>query len=294
VKEDGADDSARNRPELAAMRVDEAFAELAHRIDPGGRMIRTWELAGGVSAQVTGFEIESGEGSRERLVLRRHGARDLAANPHGAADEFRLLGVLASAGIPVPAPRYLDGTGELFSTPCLVVEFVDGATPTTADEQAVAAQLAAILAAIHQIDASTAAISFLPDRRLEDPGRPRNSPVLLHGDFWPGNTLWKDGRLVAVIDWEDAAIGDPLADVANARLELLWAYGADAMNDFTDTYAKQASDLDLAALPDWDLRADRRLTPRLAEWGLDAATERAMRKRSEAFVAQARGALSAS
>ena len=241
---------------------------------------------------MTGFEIESGEGSRERLVLRRHGARDLAANPHVAADEFQLLGVLASAGIPVPAPRFLDATGELFSTPCLVVEFVDGAAPTTADEQAVAAQLAAILAAIHQI-ASTAAISFLPDRRIEDPGRPRNSPVLLHGDFRPGNTLWKVGRLVAVIDWEDAAIGDPLADVANARLELLWAYGADAMNDFTDACAKQAADLDLAALPDWDPRADRRLTPRLPEWGLDAATERAMRKRSEAFAAQARDARSA-
>jgi aminoglycoside phosphotransferase (APT) family kinase protein len=237
------------------MRVDEAFAELAHRIDPGGKMIRTWDVAGG-AAQVTGFEIESGGGGRERLVLRRHGARDLAANPHVAEDEFRLLSVLGSAGIPVPALRYLDAAGELFFAPCLVVEFVEGATPTTADEQAVAAELAAILAAIHQIDASTAAISFLPDRRLDDSGRPRNPPVLLHGDFWPGNTLWKDGRLVAVIDWEDAAIGDPLADVANARLELLWACGADAMHDFTDAYAKHASDVDLAALPDWDRARD--------------------------------------
>jgi Phosphotransferase enzyme family len=117
------------------MRVDEAFAELAHRIDPGGKMIRTWDVAGG-AAQVTGFEIESGGGGRERLVLRRHGARDLAANPHVAEDEFRLLSVLGSAGIPVPALRYLDAAGELFFAPCLVVEFVEGATPTTADEQA--------------------------------------------------------------------------------------------------------------------------------------------------------------
>jgi aminoglycoside phosphotransferase (APT) family kinase protein len=36
----------------------------------------------------------------------------------------------------------------------------------------------------------------------------RNASVLLHGDFWPGNTLWKDGQLVAIIDWEDAASGD--------------------------------------------------------------------------------------
>jgi aminoglycoside phosphotransferase (APT) family kinase protein len=48
------------------------------------------------------------------------------------------------------------------------------------------------------------------------PGQP--SPArfallsLLHGDYWPDNTLWRDGRLVCVIDWEDAALGDPLAD----------------------------------------------------------------------------------
>ena len=32
----------------------------------------------------------------------------------------------------------------------------------------------------------------------------RNADKLMHGDYWPGNTLWKDGRLVGIIDWEDA------------------------------------------------------------------------------------------
>jgi thiamine kinase-like enzyme len=56
-----------------------------------------------------------------------------------------------------------------------------------------------------------------------------NQAALLHGDFWPGNILWKNGRLTAVIDWEDAALGDPVADFANSRLEILWAYGRKAM-----------------------------------------------------------------
>ena len=60
--------------------------------------------------------------------------------------------------------------------------------------------------------------------------------MLLHGDFWPGNILWRYGQLVAVIDWEDAALGDPLADVANSRLEILWAFGIDAMQSFTHYY----------------------------------------------------------
>jgi len=67
----------------------------------------------------------------------------------------------------------------------------------------------------------------------------RNTSVLLHGDFWPDNSLWKDGQLVAVIDWEDAALGDPLADVANSRLEILWAFGIDTMRNFTHQHQSQ-------------------------------------------------------
>ena len=63
-------------------------------------------------------------------------------------------------------------------------------------------------------------------------------PVLLHGDYWPGNTLWRDGTLVGVLDWEDAALGDPVADLANARMELTMAFGAAAADGFTRQYAE--------------------------------------------------------
>jgi len=61
-----------------------------------------------------------------------------------------------------------------------------------------------------------------------------NEPVILHGDYWPGNTLWRDGRL-GVIDWEDAACGDPLADLGNARLEILMHCGDAAKDGFTSS-----------------------------------------------------------
>jgi aminoglycoside phosphotransferase (APT) family kinase protein len=37
-------------------------------------------------------------------------------------------------------------------------------------------------------------------------------PVWLHGDIHPGNLLEVDGRLSAVIDWGDLAVGDPAID----------------------------------------------------------------------------------
>src|SRR5687767_2566978 len=66
--------------------------------------------------------------------------------------------------------------------------------------------------------------------------RLQNHSVVLHGDYWPGNVMWRQRSLVAVIDWEDACLGDPLADLATARVELLCRYGAEAMERFTTRY----------------------------------------------------------
>lgn len=281
------------------------FEALAQRMEPRSKLLRTWELTGGVSARVTAFEIERADGRAEKLIVRRHGARDLKRNPQIAADEFRLLQQLEAAGLPAPTPRLLDARGEVLSTPCLVVDYVEGEPAAAPDESELVTQLAKVLTEIHRVG-SAADVSFLPERELVDATVPEsaeelrirdvlesalplpehNRPVLLHGDFWPGNTLWKDGRLVAVVDWEDAAVGDPLADVANARLELLWAVGFEAMEDFTRRYESTLS-VDFTDLPYWDLAADLRLAGRTAEWGLDDATEKRMRAGHEAFVTQA-------
>ena len=84
-----------------------------------------------------------------------------------------------------------------------------------------------------------------------------NADVLL-------NQLSNDGGdLVGVVDWEEACIGDPLADLAIARLDLLWAFGLEPMRAFTGRYAA-LSGLDLYDLPLWDLDAALRpVTPAL-------------------------------
>ncbi len=43
---------------------------------------------------------------------------------------------------------------------------------------------------------------------------PPPSPVgLFHGDYQPGNVLYRDGELVAIVDWELAGIGAQLIDI---------------------------------------------------------------------------------
>jgi aminoglycoside phosphotransferase (APT) family kinase protein len=92
-----------------------------------------------------------------------------------------------------------------------------------------------------------------------------NPDCLLHGDYWAGNLIWSDGALCGVIDWADALVGDPLADVAIARLDLLWMLDAETMQAFTDAYFVAAC-YDAAQLPYWDLFATLRPGANLASW----------------------------
>jgi prepilin-type processing-associated H-X9-DG protein len=52
--------------------------------------------------------------------------------------------------------------------------------------------------------------SFLTLRR----NKPRPLPLsLVHGDFNPANFLYADGRVTALIDWENSRVGDPREDL---------------------------------------------------------------------------------
>jgi len=286
-------------------------------IDPRLRPGRAFALAGGQSAQVTAIEAEHGDGRLARLVLRQYGPGGVGGRPEIASAEYSLLAALHGAGLPVPRPWYAsDSGGGLLPGPFLVIEFIDG-TPASEPQgpAGLASQLAAVLAALHRAGFSRAAAASLPDhdefcahlvglspavpdqalseaaiRAALLPAWPpplRNEPALLHGDFWPGNTLWRDGRLVAVIDWEDAAFGDPLADLGNARLELTMLFGGGVADAFTCQYRKRMPGLEVSALPCWDLFAALRPAGKMASWGLPAARLAQMRAAHRRFVAGA-------
>ena len=295
---------------------EDALQVVARRAVPGGTPRRTWPLTGGVSAGVTALEIATADGETVRLVLRRHGEVDRGRNPRVARDEFRVLEIARAHGLAVPRPVLLDESGELLATPFLVIEYVDGEPDLApADLDDWVDQAVDHLTRIHAVPA--AGLAFLPAQRIalddgsgqtdramgEDAvraalaaagppaGTARSS--LLHGDYWPGNLLWRDGQVVAVIDWEDARTGDPLGDLANARLETLWAFGAGAMGTFTERY-RAAAAVEIsnwADLPYWDLIAALRPCGALSGWRLGAEAEDRMRRRHRWFVGRAIRAL---
>jgi aminoglycoside phosphotransferase (APT) family kinase protein len=109
--------------------------------------------------------------------------------------------------------------------------------------------------------------------------------VLVHGDFWPGNTIWRGDRLAAVIDWEDAGLGYPLIDVANVRLEILRAHSREAMERFTEAHAAVQA-LEERSLPLFDLVPALRLTT-FPTWGLAARQMEEMHQRWTWFIGHA-------
>jgi aminoglycoside phosphotransferase (APT) family kinase protein len=260
------------------------------------------------------------------MILRRPGEQTLQRNPRAGEDEFKVLQLTHALGLPVPAPYYLDQSGTIFSTPCLITEYIEGKPkfPSLPDSDFIF-QIASHLAMIHHADLSGRDLSFLPQagsgcvevsrkpspalspalavqslpESLEKVSPPvgRNQSALLHGDYWPGNLLWRDHRLVAVIDWEDAQIGDPLIDLAITRLDILWIFGLDAFESFTQQY-QTLMDIDYANLPFWDLCAALRLSrlvgSNLAGWtaffipyGRHDITEHTLREHFQFFMTQA-------
>ena len=266
--------------------------------------MRAWNLTGGVSAIVTAVMAARPDGSAQTLVVRQYGAANLHTDPCAASHEFALLNLLHTAGLPVPRPHYADESCAIMPAPCLVIEFIDGeavADPSQVHQplSEVTSQLAAALARLHAAAFRLADAPYLadiagiaarklatwptaPDQSLSETAVRRalariwppplaNRTVLLHGDYWPGNTLWRHGRLVGVIDWEDAVLGDPVADVGSARMDIWMLFGEAAASNFTHVYRALMPDLDMTALPHWDLYASLRHAGRMDDWGLEPA-----------------------
>jgi aminoglycoside phosphotransferase (APT) family kinase protein len=71
-----------------------------------------------------------------------------------------------------------------------------------------------------------------------DAQQPARQP--LHGDFYAGNTLVRDGRIVALLDWDDAFCGPPEQELAQAAWEWgdgLSSFDLSAAERFTRRYA---------------------------------------------------------
>lgn len=239
------------------MNIDkERFLKLTEILSPEGDLIYFSRLEGGVSCDV--FLLEVKEGTKiNKFVVRTEG---LPTSENTVETEFYLLKTISNKQVPTAEAFYFDNSCEILDKPFMVMSFLEGTIFEPKEREFSFLEIMAKqLIRIHQTD-----IAYLPELPLRtDPldglisYLPKESrwdelsslikglnkeifegeKVFLHGDFWLGNLLWKDSLIVGILDWEYAAIGDPLSDLATACLEVRYEVGIEGIEIFKHTYS---------------------------------------------------------
>lgn len=192
-----------------------------------------------------------------------------------AAFEWARLRFAQRVELPVPTPVALDAEGEWFGCPALVMSRLPGRVdlnPTDLDSWL--RQIARTLAVVHETSTVGAdgpireplgvgnwellelkpsalverAVAAIRSRRPEPP----ENLVLMHGDFHPGNILWKHGSLSGLVDWSAARLGSRWFEVAYCRADVTLLFGLQAARRLTEHYVAYVG-IDPVDLPVFDL-----------------------------------------
>ena len=233
--------------------------------------MRTRRLAGGLGCRMDVLDIERAGGRREKVTLRRFVRRDHAfSTPEHVTREFEILRLVESAGIPAPRPILLDAKGEYFGAPAIVMSHLPGRPlfPTTNIPRWTEG-LARVLLTVHAVTPDRFDLSWLNvcllegmrerinEWRDEAQGDPLaremlgaldseldridfSAPTLVHDDFWSGNTVAYRGRIVGIIDWTSAEVGDPRTDVSECRIDMVLSHGIEVADAFREDYERLA------------------------------------------------------
>jgi aminoglycoside phosphotransferase len=300
------------------------LVELVRELTPGGRLVRTRRLRGGVGARMHVLDIERADGTRIKVSLRRFIPEHRFAAPDHVAHEYRTLQLVQEVGIPAPRPLLPDADGRLFGVPAIVMSYLPGRAVhepqllgSWADE------LASILLRVHEVTPHNADLSslhvFLQDGMREEIARRAEETheagtlarevhatladgldciawpeaTLVHDDYWPGNVIFRSGHAVGIVDWSNAEVGDPRADVSECRIALALWPGGDAPDVFSDAY-RMRSPQPVEDIWYFDLfRGLRALLyhekwlPGVHDAGITTLTPSMARERIEAFLRRA-------
>jgi aminoglycoside phosphotransferase (APT) family kinase protein len=244
---------------------------LVQKLAPDGKLTSMRRLRGGLGGQTHVLTIARVDGSQLKAVLRRRRIDEDNDDPPGTVSaEWDCLRLVRNLGIPAPEPLLLDASGEYFGVPAIVLAYVPGGLRLQAGRSPDwAEQFALVLARIHSVTPKAHDLSHMPryskneireaittfaERPVpEDKVLLENiretllaniehiewpEPCLLHGDFWPGNTVWNRGRLAAVIDWSEARVGDRRSDIAQCQMELSFTMDLQVGDDFVHAYER--------------------------------------------------------
>jgi aminoglycoside phosphotransferase (APT) family kinase protein len=276
----------------------DAVTALLDVIAPGSTPLTIDPVPGLFRSATHRVDVRLANGRILHLVIRRY-VDDSDHSPRERAQrQYHALGLLHDHGIPVARPLYLDDEGSLLGAPGIaVVQMPGDANLSPEDPVTWARALAIMLARIHAVPCDETTRNTLPYANAETTwfareesipeamaAHPDGPPVwqkvrdllptqaqapsaITHMNYWPGNVLWDDGSVSAVIDWEEVAYGDPGIDVAYCRMAMHVSGKTHAADEFLAAYEAETG-RPVANLGLWELAAAARTMPDPA-WAVD-------------------------
>ena len=214
----------------------------------GGEIVRFVKASGGNRRQSWSVDVRLPDGVIRELFLRHDPRGDIAGvEPYTIPREAEIYRAIAP--IDIKAPRYVAENASLRAVLTDraqgIAEFRHLRDPVT--KQAIAYEFMDNIAILHRMDASATELDGGARERIadyvirevslwkamyEEVGKvdplidlafawleanmpdPDGNPVIVHGDAGPGNFMFHEGHLTALIDWEFCHIGDPMEDIA--------------------------------------------------------------------------------
>lgn len=231
------------------------------------RTVEVRQVSGGASREAWFVDANTDAGPRQLFLRYDRRTPDPNSAFHPLQVEAQIMAELHRHGVTVPAVVAVHPEQQ-----AVLLERVGGETwfrliADPDDQVRIARDFIAKLAHLHRLDPRDFAIPALGPvrsvaehvrdeitairRRLHNHRRPaplllycadwldRNvpdydgPPVLVQGDTGPGNFMYADGRVTAIVDWELAHYGDPMDDIA-------WLSLRTVQDTFTDFPARLA------------------------------------------------------
>ena len=258
-------------------------------------------LEGGVSSEVFLIAVESKKGE-EKIVLRTEGGPPAE---NSIKTEYLLLEKLHQTKVPCAKPIHLDHSKEILDKDFMLMTYLEGTIEIPKIKNfGFLNKMVGILKNIHNVDTKILPtlpcrfdptydlFEFLPNARINKELKAilkgydtsySGKPVLLHGDFWPGNILWTKDEISGVLDWEYAAVGDPVSDLAVASLELKYDYGKRGVDRFLDLYSKNFS-IDQSRFSLWLIYVSASTLFFIDEWNLEKARKNIMKRQAKLTI----------
>lgn len=245
---------------------------LAERADSRGATVQALHpLSGGAIQENWLVEVALDGGpmaGRHALVLRSD-APSAVATSLTRPQEFAVLRAAWEAGVTVPEPLWLEGSGDVIGRPFYIMRRVPGVAlgqrlvkdmSLGGDRGLLVERLGRELAKIHAIRPPRSDLAFLEGAE-EDPARgairryrayldalgtPHPAlewplrwcelhapapadPTLIHQDFRTGNYMVNESGLTGILDWEFSAWGDPMSDLGWFCAKC-WRFGRDELD----------------------------------------------------------------